>query len=150
MQFCGRIAAVCLLALFLGAAPHLRAEGSNPAGTVGYTGANVGEIIERIEQKIDKFAKAFKNTPDDSLDQDRQLLEASEGLEKAFDKVEGKFESGDAVRPRLDQALTVAAEIDKELKTRKAGEEVLSGWKDIRTDLNKLAGLYGVTPLEER
>ena len=73
------------------------AEGSNPAGTVGYTGANVGEIIERVETRIDKFAKAFKNTLDDSVDPDRQLLESSEGLEKAFDKVNGKFEAGDAI-----------------------------------------------------
>jgi hypothetical protein len=147
-------AIILAFALTTALAPVALAEGSNPQGTVGYTGTDVGEVLVRLE----KTTGAFADRLDDSLDQsvlndttlERRLNNWAEDLEDAADEVKDEFEDGDAVRPHVAKLIRIGAKINDEVLLRELDTQVEADWTNLRADLNKVAKAYGEPPLRDR
>lgn len=145
---------ILTIALLAAAAPVSFAAGTNPQGTVGYTGVDVGELTERLEKTSGEFADRFDDSLDKSILDDTslegRLNEWAEDLEDALDEVADEFEDGDAVRPHVAKALRIAAKINEEMLLRELDAQVEADWANLRADLNTLARVYGQASLREQ
>ncbi|MCA1634152.1 MAG: hypothetical protein LC802_10770 [Acidobacteria bacterium] len=125
-----------------------------PPRARGYTKAEVGIIIRRVENRSDDFIKLFDKALDRSgLDGTRRednLNERARSLEKSLDDLRREFdrkESYLATRPEVSRTLNIANEIDKVMKRRRMGGETERQWALLRIELNTLADVYNLKML---
>lgn len=116
-----------------------------------YTKADVDRIIERVEDRSDKFEKEFDRALDRSrLNNTRredQLNEHAEDLEKATDELRREFDRRDTWaenKAEVRECLEIATKIDRAMRARRLGPKVESTWAALRHELNTLAGVYNL------
>ena len=130
------------------------AAGANPQGTVGYTGVNIGETIERLEQTTDAFTGRLDGSLDKSILDDTSLAdrlkEWAGDLDDAVDKVKSEFSDHDAVRSDVAKTMRIGGKINDQMLRRELGDAIEADWANIRADLNTLARAYGQAALLER
>lgn len=116
-----------------------------------YTKAEVNQIINNLETRLDKF----KNDFDTSLDHSRlngtnredYLNKRAKDLEHATDELRSEFDKRDAWIENKDQVrkcLNIAQDINKAMKNRKLGGATENNWSAVRYELNTLAKIYNL------
>ena len=131
-------------------------ETSRPRGNV-YTKAAVGNIISRIEERMDRFTKAFDEALDDSnLNNTRreELMTArSKDLENATDELRREFDRRDTWAENLAEVrkcLDFASDVDRMVKARNWGAMTESTWRAVVVELNTLAKVYNLPTVGAR
>ncbi|MCB1023497.1 MAG: hypothetical protein KDB79_03850 [Acidobacteria bacterium] len=138
-----------LVSVFLfadsGSAQTRKARGKN------YTKSQVGNVIKRVETRVDNFAKNF----DDSLDRGKlngtkredQLNKRVKNLENETDRLRRDFDKNDRWsdnRSQVRKVLDIASDIDKTMKNRKLGKVTESNWGRVKYELDTLAKIYNL------
>ena len=125
-----------------------------PPRARGYTKAEVGVIIARVENRSDEFIKLFDKALDrsglDGTKREDNLNERARNLEKSLDDLRREFdrkESYLATRPEVSRTLNIANDIDKVMKRRRMGGETERQWTLLRLELNTLADVYNLKML---
>jgi hypothetical protein len=142
------VCSVCALSTEAGA------QRRRPPRPRGYTKAQVGVIITRVENRSDEFVRNFDAALDRSgLDGTRRednLNERARNLERSLDDLRREFdrkESYLATRPEVARALRIATEINQVMKRRRMGAETERRWTMLRVELNTLADVYNLPML---
>jgi hypothetical protein len=134
--------------------PDAGAQRRRPPRARGYTKAEVGVIITRVENRSDDFVRNFDAALDRSgLDGTRRedtLNDRARRLERSLDELRREFdrkESYLATRPEVSRTLNIAAEINQVMRRRRMGAETERQWTLLRVELNTLADVYNLPPL---
>jgi hypothetical protein len=144
---------VCCLALAL-AAPSLAGPQGRYRGRA-YSKSDVDRIIKRVETRSDDFVKIFDKSLDrsalDGTQSEDRLNERAKDLEKALDKLREDFDRTDTwrdTRGRVEDVMREAEAINRVVNNRRLSNRVEASWVLLRTDLNRLAGIYNLELLK--
>ena len=115
----------------------------------GLTKAQVGDIIRRVETRVDGFTASF----DDALDRSRldgtrredDLNRRAQALEAATDELRRDFDRRDTWQENRDEVrrcLNVASDINAVIHRRRLRYGTERAWAALRYELNALARAY--------
>ncbi len=119
-----------------------------------YTKADVDRIIKRCEERSDAFTRMI----DRNLDRSRlngtrredNINEQVKDLEKALDELRREFDRRDTwreTRREVEKVMRESDEISALMKNSRFNRDVEREWQLVKSDLNKLAGIYEVRQL---
>lgn len=145
-KFAPAIMAVALM-LGIGFAFNVTVQGQRRIGRTGE--AQIGRTIRSLEQNTNRFRTSL----DSSLDRSRQDGTRAEdninayvqNFETATDQLRQRFESRQAVASDVENVLRQASLIDSFMNRRRAVQGAQNEWLQVKTDLNMLASVYGVS-----
>lgn len=114
-----------------------------------YTKAQVDNIIQRVETRVDRFVRQFDRSLDNSrLDgtrrednlnrRARDLELATDELRREFDRRDSWYENRDEVR----RCLNIATDINVAMRNRRLNRATENNWANVRAELNALARVY--------
>lgn len=120
-----------------------------------YSKSDVERIIKRVEDRSDSFRKHV----DDSLDNGRldgtraedRINEQIKDLEKAIDELRNEFDRRDDwldVREDVVKVINQADEVNAIFRNRSLRSKVEAEWLALKSDINRLAGIYNVRRLK--
>jgi hypothetical protein len=119
-----------------------------------YTKSDVDRIIKRVEERADAFVKLFDNALDrsalDGTEAEDRLNGRAKDLEKELDELRGDFDRTDTwreTRGRVEDVMREAVAINLVMNRRRLSERVEANWRLLRSDLNRLAGIYNLPRL---
>ncbi len=115
----------------------------------GLTKGQVGDIIRRVETRVDGFTASF----DDALDRSRldgtrredDLNRRAQALESATDELRREFDRRDTWQENRDEVrrcLNVASDINAVIHRRRLRYGTERAWAALRYELNALARAY--------
>lgn len=114
-----------------------------------YSKTDVDRIINRVEDRCDVFRKMVDRNLDRSrLDGTRRednINDQVEDLEKATDDLRRDFDRRDnwrESRHEVERVMREADEINALMKRARFNSNVEREWQLVKSDLNKLAGVY--------
>jgi hypothetical protein len=127
----------------------------SPYRVHGYTKSDVDRIITRVEQRSD----AFKAVVDRSLDRsalngtrrEDNINEQVKQFEKALDALRSDFDREDRwleTRRQVERVLDEAEEVNALVRRHFLRQHLERGWALLRSDLNRLAGIYDLRRLK--
>lgn len=126
-------------------------------GTAGgrfYTKADVERIIKRVEERSDSFRKVIDNSLDrsalDGTNREDNINKQVKELENAIDKLRHDFDRAQTwqeTREQVQRVLNEADEVNAMMRRWRRGGPVKSEWVLVRSDLNKLFGIYNLRVL---
>ena len=145
------VAAFGFLLVSLSSVGEIRGQGEHRG--VHYTKADVERIIKRVEERSDAFREVVDRTLDrsalngtnreDNINQQvKELENAIDTLRHDFDRAQTWQETRSQVQKVMNEADEVNA-IVRRGRWRRGGA-VKSEWALVRSDLNKLAGVYNL------
>jgi len=111
-------------------------------------------LAKRLEKDAKRFSSQFDKELDKSLYDGRRIEKSLEKrakkLKGALDAVHGKIKSGKEpkIRKKLDRALSIAHDVNVAMEARRFSADLERDWELVRRDLDELALLYGLQPLE--
>lgn len=113
--------------------------------------AQVKVIIDRVENKVDNFVKAYDKSLDRSnlngTEREDDLNRRAKDLERATDELSREFSRRDAWIENKDEVrkcLNIASDIDRTVRNRRLGGNTESLWTQVRYELNTLADVYNL------
>lgn len=116
-----------------------------------YTKAEVKQIINNLETRMDRFRKDFDKSLDNSRlngsDREDYLNKRAKDLEKATDELRSEFDKRDAWIENKDEVrkcLNIAQDINVAMKNRRLGSVTETNWANVRYELNTLAKIYNL------
>ncbi|HYH85151.1 MAG TPA: hypothetical protein VEX60_06685 [Pyrinomonadaceae bacterium] len=146
------LAVLSLAALAL--APGADAQRRRSPRARGYTKAEVDAVIRHVENRSDEFVRQFDRALDRSgLDGTRRednLNEQAKKLERTLDDLRREFDRKESyveTRPEVRRTLDIAADINKTMRRRRMGGETERQWATLRSELNTLANVYGLSAI---
>ncbi|MGD0361105.1 MAG: hypothetical protein ABSC93_09570 [Bryobacteraceae bacterium] len=149
---------LCLIpaALWLTAAPvPARAQDANRDMVV--TRSDVGEVVDRLQRSSGEFKNSFDKAVSHSMI-DGTRLEAN-AKHRADDLHDAAKRFGDvfhdkrdknnpAVREQVDKTLAAASELNRVMADHRFTDQLQREWDMLKSDLNALAEVYNLSPLE--
>ncbi len=149
----------CSITLF---AVLFMAAGSPPSAAqdanrdVVVTKADVKDVVERLAKRTGDFKDAFDHevqhaTIDEKVEgkpQDRvnDLHDSAKKLKDVYN--DKKDKNNPEVRDRVDRTLSIASEVNRIMSTHRFTDKLQESWDVTRTDLNALAAVYDLSPLQ--
>lgn len=117
----------------------------------GLTKGQVGDIIRRVETRVDGFTASF----DDALDRSRldgtrredDLNRRAQALESATDELRREFDRRDTWQENRDEVrrcLNAASDINAVIHRRRLRYGTERAWAALRYELNALARAYNL------
>lgn len=120
-----------------------------------YSKAEVDRIIKRVETRSDSFRKHVDESLDNGvLDGTRaedRINDQIKDLEKALDELRGEFDRRDNwldVREDVVKVVNQADEVNAIFRSRSLRAKVEAEWLALKSDINRLAGIYNVRRLK--
>jgi hypothetical protein len=111
---------------------------------------DVGDVVERIERHGDEFEKVFDRGVNrmDLKEKDR-YKDWADNLEKAVDDLKEEYNDKNfgKARANLEEAMLVAASINRLMLREPFVSEAQRAWGVLRDDLNVLATAAGIPAL---
>ena len=120
-----------------------------------FSKSDVERIIKRVEDNSDSFKKAVdksldRGTLDGTRAEDR-INEQIKDLEKALDELRREFDKRDdwlEVRENVVKVINEADDVNAIFRSRSLRPAVEAGWLALKSDINRLAGIYNVRRLK--
>lgn len=140
------------LSLILVSFSAAAAQGTGPGGRF-YTKAEVEAIIKRVEERSDAFRKVVDRALDrsgmDGTNREDNINQQVKELENAIDKLRGDFDRANTwqeTREQVQRVLNESDEVNSIVRRGRwrRGGVVKSEWALVRSDLNKLFGIYNL------
>jgi exonuclease VII large subunit len=146
------LTAACML-LILEGPTAAKAQGRSRGRA--YTKSDVDRIIKRVEQRSDSFKDVVDRSLDRSvLDGTRRednINEQVKQFEKALDALRSDFDREDRwleTRRQVERVLDEAEEVNTLIRRHSLRQYLERGWALLRSDLNRLAGIYDLPRLK--
>jgi Ni/Co efflux regulator RcnB len=137
--------------IVLSAPPSTSAQGT--AKGRYYTKADVERIIKRVEETSDEFRNVIDRSLDRSAlngtNREDNINQQVKELENAIDKLRRDFDRAqtwDETREQVQRVLNESDEVNVIMRRGRwpRGGPVKSAWAAVRSDLNKLFGVYNL------
>lgn len=114
-----------------------------------YSKSDVDRIIKRVEDRSDAFQKMIDRNLDHSrlngTRREDNINDQVKELERALDELRREFNRRDTfmeTRREVQEVMREADEINALMRRVRFGANVEREWALVRSDLNKLAGVY--------
>lgn len=115
------------------------------------------QLLERIEERTDAFSSQLNKSLDRSrLDGGRtedNIAERASELENATDELRREFDHNDTRaenRAEAQKILRAATLVNRIMNRRNFSRQAENSWVRLRTELNVLAGVYGLSTVGAR
>jgi archaellum component FlaC len=122
-----------------------------------YSQQQVEQLLERIEERTDAFSNQLNKSLDRSrLDGTRtedNIAERVSELENATDELRREYDHNDTRgenRPEARKILNTATEVNRIMNLRTFSRQAENSWIRLRTELNTLAGVFGLPAVGAR
>ena len=122
-----------------------------------YSKAQVKKVIERVETRVDNFVEnydeALDNSRLDGTEREDWLMKRARDLENATDELEREFDRSDRWienKAEVRKCLNIATDINRNMKNRRYGKKTESNWARVRYELNTLADIYNLPKVGSR
>jgi hypothetical protein len=147
-------------ALLLGgslAPAHAQATGGDANRDVVVAPSDVGGIVDRVQKLTGQFKNSFDKAVSHSmLDGTRLETNAKRRADELHDAAnklgdvfhDKKDKNNPAVREQADKTIAAASELNRLMADHRFTDRLQNEWSMLRSDLNGLAIVYGLTPLE--
>ena len=142
------VLSICFVVLLLAETNY--AQRRNARGR-SYTKAQVNQVINRLETRVDNFVKNYDKSLDRSrlnnTDREDWLNRRAKDLERATDELRREFDRHDnwaENREEVRRCLSIASDIDNNMRNNRYGSETESNWARVRYELNTLARIYNL------
>jgi hypothetical protein len=138
-----------------GVSPALKAQDANRDIVVAAT--DMRDIVERLEKRTDSFKESFDKAVEHSSLEDTKREDRAEDrandLHSAAKSLKDEFEdkkdkNHPDVRKKADRTLAAASDLNKVMRSHRFTDELQREWSLIRTDLNAIAAVYQLSPLQ--
>jgi hypothetical protein len=117
----------------------------------------VEQLLERIEERTDAFSNQLNKSLDRSrLDGGRtedNIAERASELENSTDELRREFDHNDTRgenRPEAQKILRAATQVNRIMMRRNFSRQAENSWLRLRTELNTLARIYGLSAIGAR
>jgi hypothetical protein len=149
---------VCLAAglLLLGWTPaRMHAQDANRDVVV--TPSDVGTVVDRIQKLTGEFKGEFDRAVSHSMiDGTRMEANAKHRADDLHDAAnhlgdvfhDKRDKNNPAVRDQADRVLSFASDLNRVMMNHRFTDKLQHDWDLLRSDLNALAQVYGLSPLE--
>jgi hypothetical protein len=142
-------AALCLMF------PETRAAAQDANRDTVYARTDVKDLVQRVAKRSGEFKEEFNHAVSHTMDgpklEDRakhradNLHESAKKLQDVFgDK---KDKNNPAVRDHVDKTLALGSELSNMMKEHRFTDKLQQDWDLLRSDLNALAEVYGLSPM---
>ena len=115
------------------------------------TKAQVKVVINRVEDRVDRFVKNYDQALDrsrlDGSSRENWLMGRARDLERATDELAREFDRRDAWidnREETRRCLNIASDIDRNMRSYRFGSATEANWANVRFELNTLADIYNL------
>jgi hypothetical protein len=152
-RYC-RAAGVLAAALFL-VCPHTRAVAQDANRDTVLAKTDVRDLVQRVARRSGEFKEEFDKAVSHTMDGPRleerakhradDLHDSAKKLHDVFS--DKKDKNNPAVRDRVDKTLAMGSEISGMMKEHRFTDKLQQDWELLRSDLNALAGVYGLSPM---
>lgn len=141
--------------LLRGAVSLVRAQDANR--DVVDTRSDIGVVVDRLAKKSGDFKDAFDSAVSHStIDGTRLEVNAkhrADDLHDAAKRLADVFhdkrdKNNPAVRDQADKTIAAASELNRVMVNHRFTDKLQRDWDLLRSDLNALAGVYDLSPLE--
>lgn len=121
------------------------------------TRSDVRGIVDRVARNSGEFKGAFDNAVSHSMIDHTRLEDnarhRADDLHDAARKLADVFhdkrdKNNPAVRDQADRTIAAASELNRVMLDHRFTDRLHRHWELLRSDLNALAQVYGLTPLE--
>lgn len=116
-----------------------------------YTKAQVKKVIERVETRVDNFVENYDDALDnsglDGTEREDWLMKRARDLENATDELEREFDRNDRWienKAEVRKCLNIATDINRNMKNRRYNRKTEANWARVRYELNTLADIYNL------
>jgi hypothetical protein len=138
------------------AAPQAaRAQDANRDTVVTQT--DVGSVVDRLVKKTGAFRGEFDHAVDHSMIDGTRIEDntkhRADDLHAAAAKLgdvfhDKKDKNNPAVRDQADRTIAAASELNRVMEAHRFTDKLQNNWATLRSDLNALAAVYQLTPLQ--
>ncbi|MEI9972271.1 MAG: hypothetical protein WDO73_09580 [Ignavibacteriota bacterium] len=118
---------------------------------------DVGSVVDRIQKQSgpfkEEFDKAISHSMIDGTRVEENAKRRADDLHDAANKLgdvfhDKKDKNNPAVREQVDRTIAAASELNRVMVAHRFTEKLHSDWDVLRAELNGLAGMYNLTPLQ--
>ncbi len=116
-----------------------------------YSQQQVEQLLERIEERTDAFSTQLNKSLDrsrlDGSNAEDNIAERVSELENATDELRREYDHNDTRgenKPEARKILNTATEVNRIMIRRNFSRQAENSWVRLRTELNALAGIYGL------
>jgi hypothetical protein len=144
-------------AALLLAAPVPKAVAQDANRDVVVSVTNAGEIIERLGKRTgdfkDEFDKAVEHSLIDNSKLEDRAKHRADDLHDSAKKLRDVFQdkkdkNNPDVRKEVDKTLSAGADVNQVMRANRFTDKLQEDWDLLRGDLNALAAVYGLSPLQ--
>lgn len=142
-------------ALLIGSFAAARAQDANRDVVV--TPSDVGAVVDKAQKLSgefkEEFDKAISHSMVDGTRLESNAKHRADDLHDAANKLGDVFhdkrdKNNPAVREQADKTIAVASELNHIMMDHRFTDRLQRDWDMLRSDLNALAQVYGLSPLE--
>jgi hypothetical protein len=121
------------------------------------TPTDVGSVVDRVERQSrafkDEFNKAVSHSMIDGTNLEENAKHRADDLHNSAAKLgdvfhDKKDKNNPAVREQVDRTISMASELNRVMVAHRFTDKLHDDWDVLRAELNGLAGVYQLTPLE--
>jgi hypothetical protein len=151
MGISGLCSACLAAALWISSQPTAFAQDANRDAALTISQAR--DIVDRLARHTGEFKGEFVNAVDHSSmegrEEDRakkradELHESAKKLRDVFQ--DKKDKNNPAIRDQVDKTLAAAADVNRVMAGRRFTDKLHTDWETLRSDLNALAQIYGLS-----
>jgi hypothetical protein len=157
MRLCSlRTAVLAAGVLAIASVPrHAAAQDANRDSVITQT--DVGSVVDRLVKKSGEFKDEFDHAVSHSMMDGTRLEEnakhRADELHDSASKLgdvfhDKKDKNNPKVRDQVDRTLSAASEVNRVMTTHRFTDKLQRDWDNLRSDLNALAAVYQLSPLE--
>jgi hypothetical protein len=150
-----RAAGFTLAAALLLVCPHTQAVAQDANRDTVLAQTDVRDLVQRVAKRSgefkEEFDKAVAHTMDGPKLEDRakhradDLHDSAKKMQDVF--ADKKDKNNPSVRDQVDKTLAMGSEISGMMKEHRFTDKLQKDWDLLRSDLNALAGVYGLSPM---
>jgi hypothetical protein len=157
-MFSNFVRTACVVAgvsLFAGMPARVAAQDANRDTVL--TTASVGEVVDRLAKRTGDFKSSFNHEIEKSLIDGTKLEDRvkrrADDLHDDAQKMKDEFhdkkdKNNPKVREKVDRTLADAADINRIMVEHRFTDKLQREWSSLRSDLNGLAAVYNLAPLQ--
>ena len=118
---------------------------------------DVGSVVDRLQKQSGAFKEEFSRAVSHSMIDGTKIEEnakhRADDLHGAASKLgdvfhDKKDKNNPAVREQVDRTLAAASELNRVMAAHRFTDKLHNDWDVLRGELNGLAGMYQLTPLQ--
>ena len=150
-----RAAGFTLAAALFFICPQTRAVAQDANRDTVYAKTDVGDLVQRVAKRSGEFKSDFDRAVEHTMDGPKleerakhradDLHDSAKKLHDVF--ADKKDKNNPAVRDQVDKTLAMGSELASMMKEHRFTDKLQKDWDVLRSDLNALAGVYGLSPM---